>query len=68
MTMALVMESVAKLTRRKPMLTREVVRGFAATRAFNTSKSRSELGFQPMVGLEDGIHATVKEYTARGYL
>ncbi len=68
MTMALLMEAAARLTRRKPMLTREVVRGFTATRAFDTSKARRELGFQPKVGLEDGIKATVKEYAARGYL
>lgn len=68
MTMALLMESAARLTHRKPMLTREVVRGFTATRAFNTSKARSELGFQAMVGLEDGIRITVQEYTAKGYL
>ncbi len=68
MTMALLMEATARLTRRKPMLTREVVRGFAATRAFDTSKARRELGFQPKVGLEDGIKATVKEYAAKRYL
>ena len=68
MTMALLMEAAARLTRRKPMLTREVVRGFTATRAFDTSKAGRELGFQPKVGLEEGIRATVKEYAAKGYL
>ncbi len=68
MTLALLMESVAKLTRRKPMLTREVVRGFAATRAFDTSKARRELGFHPEIGLDEGIRATVQAYTAKGYL
>lgn len=64
MTMGLLMEAVAKLTRRKPMLTREVVRGFTATRAFNTKKARRELGFNPTVRLEAGIQETVKCYQA----
>jgi len=68
MTMALLMESVSKLTRRKPMLTREVVRGFTATRAFNTSKAQRELGFNPTVRLEAGIQETVKCYQAREYI
>ena len=68
MTMALLMESVSKLTRRAPMLTREVVRGFTATRAFNTRKARHELGFNPTVGLEAGIQETVKCYQAKGYI
>ena len=68
MTMALLMESIARLTRRKPMLTREVVRGFTATRAFDTSKARCELGFQPRINLGDGIRATIQAYTSKGYL
>lgn len=68
MTMGLLMESISKLTRRTPMLTREVVRGFAATRAFNTSKARRELGFNPIVRLEAGIQETVKCYQAKGYI
>lgn len=68
LTLALLMESATRLTRRKPMLTREVVRGFAANRAFNITKARRELGYQPKVGLEEGIGATAKEYTAKGYL
>lgn len=68
MALALLMESVARLTRRKPMLTRELVRGFAATRAFDTGKARRELGFQPEVGLDEGIIATVDGYVSKGYL
>lgn len=68
MTMALLMESAARLMRRKPMLTREVVRGFAATRAFDISKARCELGFNPAVRLEAGIQETVKCYQEKGYI
>ncbi|MBA4376733.1 MAG: hypothetical protein C0401_11250 [Anaerolinea sp.] len=68
MTMAVLLESVAKLTGRKPMLTREVVRGFSATRAFDISKARRELGFIPAVGLEAGIQETVKYYELKGYI
>ncbi len=68
MMMALLMELAARLTRRKPMLTREVVQGFAATRAFDTSKARRELGFQPAVNLEKGITETVKHYQAKGII
>jgi nucleoside-diphosphate-sugar epimerase len=66
--LALLMESAAKLTRRKPMLTRELVRGFATTRAFDTSKARRELGFHPEIGLDDGIRSTIEGYTSKGYL
>ncbi|MEA3439712.1 MAG: SDR family NAD(P)-dependent oxidoreductase [Chloroflexota bacterium] len=68
MTMALLMESTARLTRRKPMLTHEVVRGFTATRAFDTSKARRELGFHPQIGLDEGIRATINEYASKGYI
>ena len=66
--MALAMELAAWLTRRKPLLTREVVRGFTATRAFDTSKARLELGFRPTITLEMGIQETVKHYQARGLI
>jgi nucleoside-diphosphate-sugar epimerase len=68
MALALLMESAARLTRRKPMLTRELVRGFAATRAFDTSKARCELGFHPEIGLDEGIRATISGYASKGYL
>ena len=68
MAMALLMETAAKLMRRKPMLTREVVRGFAATRAFDTSKASRELGFHPEIGLDEGIRATINGYASKGYL
>ncbi len=68
MALALLMESAARLTRRKPMLTRELVRGFTATRVFNTSKARRELGFHLEIGLDEGIRATRKGYTPKGYL
>lgn len=68
MVMAMLMEAAAKLMRRRPMLTREVVRGFAATRAFDISKARRELGFNPTVRLEAGIQETVRCYQAKRYL
>lgn len=68
MALALLMESVARLTRRKPRLTRELVRGFAATRAFDTSKARRELGFHPEIGLDEGITDTINRYASKGYL
>jgi nucleoside-diphosphate-sugar epimerase len=68
MAMALLMETAAKLMSRSPMLTREVVRGFAATRAFDTSKARRALGFHPEVGLDGGIRATINGYASKGYL
>ncbi|MBU0512905.1 MAG: GDP-mannose 4,6-dehydratase [Chloroflexi bacterium] len=68
MALALLMESAARLTRRKPMLTRELVQGFAATRAFDTGKARRELGFQPTISLETGIQETVKYYQAKGLI
>ena len=68
MMMAMLLELDAKVTRSKPMLTREVVQGFAATRAFNTSKARRELGFSPTVSLEVGIRETVKCYQVKGYI
>jgi len=49
-------------------LVREVVREFAATRAFDISKAKRELGFDPAVRLEAGIQETVKCYEAKRYL
>jgi nucleoside-diphosphate-sugar epimerase len=68
MAMAMLIESAASLTRRKPRITRELVRGFAATRAFDTSKARRELGFHPEIVLDEGIRATINEYISKGYL
>ena len=68
MALALLFESVARLTRRKPRITRELLRGFTSTRAFNTSKARRELGFHPEIRLDEGIRTTVKGNTSKGYL
>lgn len=49
-------------------LAREVVREFAATRVFDISKARRELGFVPTVRLQAGMQETVECYQTQRYL
>ena len=46
----------------------ELVTGFLATRAFDITKARRELGYEPMVGLEEGLRETVMWYEENGHL
>lgn len=61
-------EFTGRLLRRTPMLRREAVTAFLVNRAFDISKARTELGFQPKIGLEQGMHQTIRWFEENGYL
>jgi len=52
----------------EPPLYRRRVDFFTKSRAFDISRARAELGFDPKVGLDDGIRRTLGWYRERGWL
>jgi dihydroflavonol-4-reductase len=52
----------------EPPLYRRRVDFFTKSRAFDTTRARTELGFAPKVDLEEGIHRTAAWYRERGLL
>lgn len=67
-TTALVCEMVYKPFRVDPPLFRRRVDWFRQNRAFSIEKARRELGYQPRVGMKEGLAETAKWYQERGYL
>ncbi len=51
-----------------PPLFRRRVDWFRQNRAFKIDKAKREMGYQPKVGLEDGLARTADWYRAHGYL
>jgi nucleoside-diphosphate-sugar epimerase len=41
---------------------------YTKSRAFDTRRAQTELGFAPKVGLEEGIHRTADWYRSEGLL
>ena len=52
----------------EPPLYRRRADFFVKNRAFSINKATTELGYQPRVGLEDGICRTARWYMEQGYL
>jgi dihydroflavonol-4-reductase len=52
----------------EPPIFRRRVDFYTKSRAFDTTRARTELGFMPGVGLEDGIKRTADWYRAEGLL
>lgn len=65
---ALLCEIVCYPLRIDPPIFRRRVDIFRKDRAFDISKARNELGFEPKVGLEEGIKKTAEWYKKEGYL
>jgi len=63
-----VCEAVCKLWRIEPPLFRRRVDLFRKNRAFDTSKAKRELGFEPKFDLETGIKTTADWYKKQGWL
>ncbi|HOT96785.1 MAG TPA: NAD-dependent epimerase/dehydratase family protein [bacterium] len=61
-------EKICIPLRVQPPIFRRRVDIFVKDRAFDISKAKRELGFQPKVGLEEGIHRTAQWYKENGYL
>jgi nucleoside-diphosphate-sugar epimerase len=52
----------------EPPLYRRRVDFFTKSRAFDISRARTELGFAPAVGLDEGIRRTLAWYREQGWL
>ena len=52
----------------EPPIYRRRVDFYTKSRAFDTTRARTELGFAPKVDLEEGIHRTVDWYRSEGLL
>ena len=59
-------ELVCVPLRIEPPLFRRRVDFYRKSRAFDITRARGELGFDPAVDLEDGIHRTAAWYRAQG--
>jgi nucleoside-diphosphate-sugar epimerase len=65
---ALGCEIVYKPFRVDPPLFRRRVDWFRQNRAFSIEKARRELGYQPAIGLKEGLAETARWYQQHGYL
>jgi len=65
---ALACEVAYKPLRTDPPLFRRRVDWFRQNRAFSIDKAKRELGYQPKVGLNEGLARTAQWYKAQGYL
>lgn len=61
-------EAVCIPLRIEPPLYRRRVDFYRKSRAFDTTRAREELGYNPAIGLEEGIHLTAEWYRAQGLL
>ena len=67
-TAGLLCELVCVPLRIEPPIYRRRVDFYTKSRAFDTTRARTELGFAPKVGLEEGIKRTADWYRAEGLL
>jgi nucleoside-diphosphate-sugar epimerase len=67
-TAALACELLYKPFPGDPPLFRRRVDWFRQNRAFSVNKAKEELGYQPRVGLKEGLTATAQWYRDHGYL
>jgi nucleoside-diphosphate-sugar epimerase len=65
---ALLCEMAFKPLPAEPPLFRRRVDWFRQNRAFDIGKARRELGYQPAIGLEEGLARTARWYREHGYL
>ena len=52
----------------EPPLYRRRVDFFTKSRAFDTTRARTELGYAPQIDLRTGVHLTAVWYRAQGWL
>lgn len=61
-------ELIARPLRREPPLRREMVDAFLVSRTFDISRARRSLGYEPTVGIDEGMARAVAWYRENGYL
>ncbi|OTA20247.1 NAD dependent epimerase/dehydratase, UDP-glucose-4-epimerase [Xenorhabdus beddingii] len=57
-SVAAIMEGIAMLTRKEPLLTRYGIGAAYYSMTLDTAKAREELGYAPVYTMEEGIHLT----------
>lgn len=62
------LETLAKVTKIKPSLSRTGAAFFSEDRRFSWAKAESELNYHPQVDLQEGVELTVSWYRQNGYL
>jgi nucleoside-diphosphate-sugar epimerase len=67
-TAGLLCEMICVPLRIEPPIFRRRVDFYTKSRAFDTTRARTELGFAPKVDLEEGIHRTAEWYRSEGLL
>lgn len=67
-TAGLLCEMVCVPLRIEPPIFRRRVDFYTKSRAFDTTRARTELGYSPAVDLEEGIHRTADWYRSEGLL
>lgn len=65
---AVVCEGICYPLRISPPLFRRRVDWFRQVRAFSIAKAKRDLGYQPRIGIEEGLRHTADWYKANGYL
>ncbi|MFG0304942.1 MAG: NAD-dependent epimerase/dehydratase family protein [Phycisphaerales bacterium JB040] len=65
---AVVCEAVCKPLKISPPLFPRRVDWFRQVRAFKIDKARNELGYEPKIGIEEGLKRTGEWYKQKGYL
>ena len=63
-----IMERVCKPFKVTPPIFPRRVDWYRKNRAFDISKAKKELDYQPRVGLDEGLRRTAEWYTSEGYL
>ncbi|UCG86407.1 MAG: NAD-dependent epimerase/dehydratase family protein [Gemmatimonadota bacterium] len=61
-------EGVCKPFRISPPMHRRRAAWFVSNRCFNIARAREELGYDPQVKIEDGIHEMVKSFEEAGWM
>jgi nucleoside-diphosphate-sugar epimerase len=67
-TGALILEALAKCLKLDPPLNRTRLKFFTENRAFDISKARRQLGYNPNFSFEKGVKLTIDWYRKQGYL
>ena len=65
---AVITEAIYKPLRRNPPLFRRRADWFRQNRAFDISKAKAELGFNPKIDFQTGVERTARWYLENGYL
>jgi nucleoside-diphosphate-sugar epimerase len=66
--LSVLMEYAYKPLKKEPPLYRRRIAFFKKDRAFDISKAKNMLGYDPAFSLKEGVHLTAKWYLENGYI